>query len=282
MATEQIYAGEHAMNTYQSLSPVSRMLMAVTAIAFGLMGLILFLVPAWSAANFSWKITPLVAMTMGGWYLGSAAMASLVAYYRRWNLVYISALYVGVFSLSEAVVLVIHRASLRLDALLAWPYIGMLALAILASLFVLADWLRHQPMIAAGGAPAPAWVRVVILIFILFVFFLAAVAFSGRPVGLDGEIFPEPLSLFTLRSFGAFYFSLAFSVLPLLRVQRLSAVTVHVKGGIILILLITVAALVYISSFNFVQHPLQSIYLGVYIVAFFLALFYLVREDRWA
>lgn len=270
------------MNTNSSLSPLSRALMYLTAGAFGLVGLGLFIAPAWAAANFSWKISPMVAMTMGGWYLGSAVIAGLVAYHRRWNVMYASALYVGVFGVTEAAVLVIHSAKLKLDAWLAVPYIAMLALAILAGLCVLMDWVRQRPTLGEEGAPVSKWVRGVAVFFVVFVFFLAGVAFSGHWVGLNGVIFPEPLSLFTLYSFGAFYFSLACSALVLARARKLAALTVHVQGGLALILLITLAALVFFSVFNFAAHPFQALYLGVYLAALAAALFYLwsAREQR--
>ena len=59
------------MNQNHNLSPLPRRLMGIVTIFFGLMGLVLFVAPAWSTANFPWKISPLVAMTMGGWYLGT-------------------------------------------------------------------------------------------------------------------------------------------------------------------------------------------------------------------
>ena len=266
------------MNQNHNLSPLPRRLMGIVTIFFGLMGLVLFVAPAWSTANFPWKISPLVAMTMGGWYLGTAVMAGLVFYYYRWDVIYASMLYVGVFSVTEASVLVIHSAKLKLDALLAWPYIGMLGFAILTSLLVLLDWLRQKPALTNEGKSVPAWVRVITVTFIFIVFFLSGVAFSGHWVGLNGGIFPEPLSLFTLRSFGAFYFSLAFSVLAFLRLPRSAAVTVHVWGGLALIFFITTAALIYLPTFNFTAHPFQSIYLGVYLLAFILCLLYLWKE----
>jgi hypothetical protein len=249
--------------------------MYITTATFGLMGLILFVAPSWSAANFPWKISPMVAMTMGGWYLGTAVMAGLIAYYHRWNVIYSSLLYVGVFSVTEAAVLLIHSAKLKLNAPLAWPYIGMLGFAILTSLFVLLDWIRQKPTLTNEGKPVATWVRGLIMFFVFFVFFLSGVAFSGHWVGLNGGVFPEPLSLFTLHSFGAFYFSLACSVLALLRVRRLAAVTVHIWGGLALIIFITAAALIYFRSFNFAERPFQSIYLGVYLLALVLTLFYL-------
>lgn len=49
----------------------------------------------------------------------------------------------------------------------------------------------------------------------------------------------------------------------LVRNRRLDALTVYVQGGgVALIGLITLAAFVYFEKFNFVQQPLQTIYLG--------------------
>src|SRR3989337_4102856 len=115
------------MNSKQSLTLLPHGLMYLTTLAFGLMGLVLFVAPAWSAAHFSWKISPMVAMTMGGWYLGSAVMAGLVAYHRRWNLIYASSLYIGMFSVAEATVLLIHPAQLKLYDLPALPSLRILA-----------------------------------------------------------------------------------------------------------------------------------------------------------
>jgi hypothetical protein len=94
-------------------------------------------------------------------------------------------------------------------------------------------------------------------------------------VGLEGVIFPEPLSLFTLHSFGAFYFSLAFSVLALYRARRMGAITLEVWGGLALIFFITVAALFFLRAFDFTEHPFQTIYLGVYLAALVLTIYFL-------
>ena len=57
------------------LSPASRWLTRILSALYAALGLILFLAPDWSAANFSWKVSPFVAMTMGGWCLGNAYFA---------------------------------------------------------------------------------------------------------------------------------------------------------------------------------------------------------------
>ncbi|HET7144199.1 MAG TPA: hypothetical protein VFI68_09290, partial [Anaerolineales bacterium] len=57
------------------ISALSRTLIRILAVLYIVLGAILFAAPAWSAANFSWKISPFVAMTMGGWCLGNAFTA---------------------------------------------------------------------------------------------------------------------------------------------------------------------------------------------------------------
>src|SRR5512139_2278772 len=92
------------MNEKDRVSTLSSWLVGAAAVAFGIIGSALFFAPAWAAANFPWKISPFVAMTMGGWYLGSGVMASLVLGYRRWGLVYANLIFAGVFALTEILV----------------------------------------------------------------------------------------------------------------------------------------------------------------------------------
>src|SRR2546423_14426321 len=94
--------------TTEALSALSRNLTFVVAGLFTLLGLVLFFVPDWASANFLWKVSPFVAMTMGGWYLGSAFLAWEVARVWRWSSVYASIIFLWVFSLLETVVLLVH------------------------------------------------------------------------------------------------------------------------------------------------------------------------------
>ena len=53
----------------------------LSALALGYLatGAVLFAAPEWASANFAWKISPFVAMTLGGWCLGNASLAFIVA-----------------------------------------------------------------------------------------------------------------------------------------------------------------------------------------------------------
>jgi hypothetical protein len=270
------------MNAPDSLSRTARRLMWAATAAFAAVGLVLFVAPGWSADHFPWRISPMVAMTMGGWYLGSAAMSALVAHHGRWSIMRAPALYVGLFAGAEIVVLALNSGRLRTDQALAWPYVGMLAVALLAGLAALYDAVRRRPTLADEGNPVTRLVRVIGVLFMVFVGFLAIVALSGSSAGLYGAIFPEPLSLLTLQAFGAFYASLSLSMLSLVRARRLRPITTHVQGGLVLIVLITLAALANFSSFNLSYYPRQSFYLIAYLLALALAVAHLLAERRRA
>ncbi|TMK76072.1 MAG: hypothetical protein E6G47_14655 [Actinobacteria bacterium] len=102
--------------------------------------------------------------------------------------------------------------------------------------------------------------------FVLGVGFIAAVAFLRPSAGVTMRVFPERLSHFTLRAFGAFYASLALSALVLARGRSARAVLAYSIGGLGLIPPITAAALVYLPVFHFSAHPLQFAYIGAYVV----------------
>ena len=65
------------------LAPKTRAAIRIGAVLYIVLGLVLFAAPEWSASVFPWSVTPLVAMTIGGWTLGNgiaAWFASAVPY----------------------------------------------------------------------------------------------------------------------------------------------------------------------------------------------------------
>ena len=91
-------------------------------------------------------------------------------------------------------------------------------------------------------------------------------------------VFPEPLSAFTVRAFGAFYLSLVISGLPLFWARSSAAVTAIFRGGLALSVLILAATLVYIDRFDFGAHPLQFLYVGAYVGATAISLVVVIRS----
>jgi hypothetical protein len=87
----------------------------------------------------------------------------------------------------------------------------------------------------------------------------------GAP-GTKGGIFPEVMSLFTLRSFGMFHLTLALAVVPFLWNKNLNAILYHSVVSYGLILFITLAAFVYLGLFDFANKPAGLLYFLAYLV----------------
>ncbi len=264
------------------ISPLSRTLLRVLAFLYALVGVILFIAPEWSAANFSWKISPFVAMTMGGWSLGNAFTAWETARIGRWSLVYGNVTYLSVFGILEALVLILFRDKLILNVAMAWPYLLALALNVIVVILLAIEWFRTKPEISAEGLVVPTWTRGLMVFFVVFVYFLSLYGWiaGAESHGTDASIFPEPLSLFTLRAFASFYAALASSVVPLIWAKGSAAMRTLGHAGMSFIVVVTIAALLNWSKFNFSEHPGQLLYLGAYVGAFFVIAAVLWYERR--
>jgi peptidoglycan/LPS O-acetylase OafA/YrhL len=135
-----------------SLSVASRWLTRVIAVAYLLLGLIMFAVPGWSAHHFPWKVSPFVAMTIGSYLLGSAWMAGIIQHTWTFARVYTLLLYLWLFGVLETVVVIIHRDKLAAGTALTVPYLITLGLTVVAALVGLADWRCRRPSLQGGGA----------------------------------------------------------------------------------------------------------------------------------
>ncbi len=142
-----------------------------------------------------------------------------------------------------------------------------------------ADWLRIRPARGAFGRPAMKSARVFGIAFVIFVGFLGIygmVAPNGA-VGTSGGIFPEVMSDFTLRSFGAFYLSLALGATVLLAERNLATQLHHGFASSGLIVAITAAAFLNLKLFDFVARPGGLAYFGAYLVVGFILLVAFIR-----
>jgi hypothetical protein len=251
-------------NSRDALSPVARVLMWTTSVLFLLLGAVLFLAPGWASPNFVWKVSPFVAMSMGGWYLGNGFMAWEVARIWKWGDVYASMLLLWIFSFLEAAVLIIFSDKLIPGATLGWPYIAILTMATITAIVCIVDWVRTRPSTASSAGGVSSGLLVLLIAFVLIVAVIGVVPLLGY--GTSGTIFPEPISPFTLRAFGCFYLSLALATIPLIVTRSLRATLFYARTGLVLVSLITVAALVNLDKFDFDVHPGKWAYLGTYIV----------------
>jgi len=239
------------------------------------LGLILFLAPSWSAPRFAWKVSNFVTMTIGAWCLGAAWAAVTAARTWRWAEARVVFLYLWGFSILEALVLVWFRHKVVFDVL-TWPYFIALGSGVVAAASGLADVARTRPTSEdTEGMPMTRWLRGLVVAFVVFVGALAAVALIHPSTGANLRVFPEKLSPFTVRGFGAFYLALVIGSLPLLTAGTIGSMLAYLRGLFVLLVLTTAAAFVYLRVFDMSAHPLQSLYLVAYLGTLVLTVFIL-------
>lgn len=255
------------MDKIDSLSTASRSLTYLAAILFGLLGLVMFIAPAWGAANFAWKVSPFVTMTMGGWCLGTAVVAWESARIWRWAVVHAGLVYLWAFGLAETAVLAAFRDKLLLGGALAAPYILALAVTSLMAVVGLADWVRRWPSLHPQGVAVTPRVRFGIVLFALGVAYLCAGGLLAGPdsPATQGAVFPEPRTLFTVRAFAVFFGAVALASATLIPAQGMDPVMFFGRTGLTLIVPILIAAFLNMDKFDLAARPGGLIYLGVYI-----------------
>ena len=95
---------------------------------------------------------------------------------------------------------------------------------VLAALSGIMDVLRSRPSIEVQGRPIPGYVRGLIIFFTFNLSILALGGGLAKAGGLstEGGIFPEPLTLFSVRAFAAFFGAICLSALPLIWTRNLT------------------------------------------------------------
>jgi hypothetical protein len=267
------------------VSPSLRAFAGVLAAAYALLGVILFFAPFWASAHFAWKVSPFVTMTIGGWCLGTAFAAFTIARRPSWPAMLCPILYLALFGLFETGVLIAFRAILNLKPPLAWLYVGTIIATAMFGLAAAGEALmRRREIFARRGPPFDGWALGSTVSFIIVVGFLGLYGLLAVPGmrGLNRGIFPELLSPFSLRAFGAFYFSLALAVTPLLVSRGIGNLVHHGFAMYGLLVTITAAAVVFIGQFDFANRPTQLIYIGIYLLVAFLVGLYLLRHGTGA
>lgn len=249
------------------LSNTSRFLTYTCAALYGVTGSLLFLFPESLAPVFAWKVTAFMVMTIGGWCLGNAWLAFINARRWQWHLVRTSLSYLWVFGVGELLVLFAFREKLVLQHPIAWLYLITLAVNGFAAILGVADYFRIRPANKNAGEFLTAVQRLPVAAFLVFVGFLGLYGIFAQigAVGTNGGIFPELMSLFTLRSFGVFYFSLGVTVIPLLWKAGHKNALHHAFAASGLIIFITTAAFVYLPLFDFSNRPGGLLYFAAYL-----------------
>lgn len=249
------------------LSTTSRLLTYACAVLYGILGVLMYMMPEQLAPVFAWKVTAFMTMTIGGWCIGNAWLAYITARRWEWKLVYTALIYLWMFGIGELIVLFLFRDKLVLAHPIAWLYLVTLIVNALAALIGIIDYLRLRPSNTLSGATITRTQSILAIAFVIFVGFLGFYGMTAQvgDLGTNGGIFPEIMSLFTLRSFGVFYFSLAMAVIPYFWDKSLNAILHHSIAAYALVVFITLAAFVYIRLFDFVAHAGGSLYFIAYL-----------------
>jgi len=249
------------------LSNVSRWLTYTCALLYGILGALLFLLPEQLAPVFAWKVTAFMTITIGGWCLGNAWLAFINARRWEWKLVYTSLIYLWLFGTGELIVVFLFRDKLKLEHPIAWLYFITLIVNALAAFVGVFDYLRLRPSNQLSGIAITKVQTLPAVVFVLLVGFLGLYGLTAQigDIGTNAGIFPEVMSLFTLRSFGVFYFALALGVVPYFWDRSLNAILHHSFAAFGLIVFITAAAFMYIGLFDFAERPGGLAYFGIYL-----------------
>lgn len=260
---------------------VARVLLGVGAAAFLIIGVPSFLAPTWAVGEFPWTVGPFLAQTIGGWSIGTAAIAIHAVAGGLSRRLYGLLIYLGLFGLGQLAVVVAFSARLQTGHLLTWPYlIGLGALAIGAACAALS--LRSGDIAAADlGRRAPWWIRAIAALVGAFVLFLAVGTLVAGPEGATarGEVLPEPMGLFSIRAFSAFLFALAAAILSLVLSSRVGPYRSLGLSGLYLIVPITLAAALNFALFD-AGKPGTLVYFWAYVVVGLVILAVLVYERR--
>ena len=100
------------------LSSQARQLTYALAGVYFVLGAGLFLAPDWASSHFAWKVSPFVAMTIGGWCLGNAWAAYTIA--RRWRFPLIAATLTYLVSFGKMIYLGTYLAVAAVTGLYMW------------------------------------------------------------------------------------------------------------------------------------------------------------------
>jgi hypothetical protein len=134
------------------ITPLTRTSLRVSAVLYAALGVVLFAAPDWSAANFAWKISAFVAMTMGGWCIGNAYTAWDAARIGNWSTAYGNLVYLWVFGVLEGVVIFLFREKLLLGSLLAAMYMLTLGSNVWVAILLTKEWIQTRPGLSTEGS----------------------------------------------------------------------------------------------------------------------------------
>jgi hypothetical protein len=256
-----------------SLTRISGGLLLVAAVCFLFIGVTAFFLPTWASGEFPWAVGPFLAQTIGGWSIGTALICVHAVWAGQAARIYPLRVYAWLFGIGQMVVVIAFLDKLQTGHLLTYPYlVGLVALigsCVAGVGAYLSDRAPRRVEIRPVGEPVPAWAKVFGALVGLFVLFLAIGALISGPDGATarGQVFPEPMGLFSMRAFSAFLFAIVGLIVAALLSRGLDPFIALGWAGLYLVVPITLAALLNLSLFTFsFSHPGNAIYLLAYVV----------------
>ena len=262
------------------LAPKTRAAIRIGSLLYLVLGLVLFAAPEFAASAFPWKVSAFVAMTIGGWMLGNGIALWFASAPGPAPRVMPVLAYVAAFAALELLIVIAFRGALQLGALLAIPYLLTLGVSLIAAAFGMLELRNATEVIAVDDEPLPSRDRTLLLGLLAFVALLAVGGFLAGDGGLSttGKIFPEALTLFTVRAFAAFYLALAIGIGALLLRPGVGSAVVLGIAGVALIIPILAAAILHIGAFDFAGRPLGILYLAAYAIVLVPSVVYLLNH----
>jgi hypothetical protein len=262
------------------LAPKTRAAIRIGSLLYLAIGLVLVAAPEFAASAFPWTVTGFVAQTIGGWLLGNGIALWFASGQGPAPRVMPVLAYVAAFSALELLVVIAFRGGLKLDALLAIPYLITLGVSLIAAAFGMLELRKGTEVVVSEDEPLPALDRRLLLGLLLFIAALGIGGFIAGSGGLStaGKIFPEPLTLFSVRAFAAFYLALAIGIGALLVRPGVGSALMLGIAGIALIVPILAAAILHLAAFDFAGRPLGILYLAAYIVVLVPSVVFILRH----
>lgn len=246
-----------------------RSLQWLGVVALAIFGGVAFAAPGWAVGEFPWGVGPIMAMTMGGWGIGTAAIAALAASQSRQDRILGLNVYLWLFGILELLVVLAFLDRLQVGHLLTWPYlVGLVALAA-SGVAGVVGWWTTRPDLRGPVGSVTTWMRAVAIGLGAFTAFLAAGTLIAGPEGqtAQGGVLPEPMSLFSIRAFSAFLAAISAATLSMLLPRNPRPAWELDRGGFILSTVILIAALLNLAAFDVAARPGGLVYIAAYAIA---------------
>ena len=262
------------------LAQRTRIAIRIGAVLYIALGAVLFAAPDWAASVFPWSVSPFVAMTIGGWALGNGVATWFAAAPGPATRVMPVLAYLTAFAALQLLVAIAFRSAIQVSGVLTIPYFVTLAFTLIAGAFGILELRSAPAIVITDEVPLARNVKLALGGLTLFVAALAIGGFFAGQGGLSttGQIFPEPLTLFTVRAFAAFYLALAIGLAALLLRPHVDSAVLLGIGGVGLIVPILAAAVLNIGAFDFAGRPLGILYLAAYAVVLVPAVAFILRH----